>query len=85
MDEQGSGQTTQVVMVATAALLVAAGMLLGGCRRALPEAAQEPVSRTLLGTWTGTFGYSRYDAAADVIRTGTLVHTLTFTTTAITG
>ena len=54
-------------------------MLLGGCRRVLPEAAQEPVSRTLLGTWTGTFGYSRYDATADVIRTGTLVHTLTFT------
>ena len=46
----------------------------------MPEAAREPVPRTLLGTWTGTVDYSSdYDVAGDLIPAGSLVHTLTFT------
>ena len=80
MQEKGRKQATRLLMVATAAAVVASGLVLGGCRRALPQAAQEPVPRTLLGTWTGTVDYPEdYDAAGDLVPAGSLVHTLTFT------
>lgn len=69
----------RVALVTGLALLACAGMLLGGCRRALPQSAREPVPRTLLGTWTTTASYSRPNDAGEIVSAGTLVFTLTFT------
>lgn len=68
-----------VVAAATLAVLAAAGMLLGSCRRALPPTAQEPPQPELLGTWRATGGYYVANADGEPVRTGETIHTLTFT------
>ena len=77
MHGMGREQATRLLMVATAAAVVASSLVLGGCRRALPEAAQEPVPRTLLGTWRATGGIANADG--ETVRAGETIHTLTFT------
>lgn len=80
MQRKGRKQATRLLMVVTAAAVMASGLVLGGCRRALPAVAQEPVPHSLLGTWTVTADYASYrDAAGDLVPAGSLVNTLTFT------
>lgn len=68
-----------VVAAVTLAVLAAAGMLLGSCRRALPPTAQEPLHLELLGTWRATVGYFAASADGEPVRAGETIQTLTFT------